>query len=375
MSLDRRIRDGLGRSADIGGSDIDVALDGIIRGARRRQMIRRLVAAAIVLGVVLVAIVLLPKAIDILRGERRVPADLGGKELLLRVPGFGFGFSEDGRLFVRALDSSGAIYDPNSAAPSQSVSGRDDGVIAFSPDGSRFVTARGDPSCCHTYLYDSASGRLLLHIRDACCFAAFSRDGRYLAVPRRGTSVIDTATGEIVSHFQPWGAMAFSPDGERLVVSPFPDEAGKGIIAYIYDVGVGRSQPVQSLRATPGGGNVPDVYVDWGPWSPDGSMVAIPTSAGDVIVWDAQTGDQLFDIARPDARFVSSAFSPDGLVATGARNGTVFVWDLSGDAPVQVRAIDAYDRRVDHLVFGPSSDLMTASWHRPTKIWRVSANR
>jgi hypothetical protein len=26
----------------------------------------------------------------------------------------------------------------------------------------------------------------------------------------------------------------------------------------------------------------------------------------------------------------------------------------------------------DHVVFDPEGDLMTASWHRPTKVWEIS---
>ena len=132
------------------------------------------------------------------------------------------------------------------------------------------------------------------------------------------------------------------------------------------------SEPVQSLVADSGGGNVPDVYVDWQPWSADGSMVAAPTSTGSVIVWDSGTGEEMFEIARSTARFVSCAFSPDDRLATGARNGNAAVWSIAGDVAEPLITIHAYDRRVDHVVFDPEGDLMTASWHRPTKVWDIS---
>lgn len=373
MSIDRRLREGLNRSsAAIDDRDIDVVFNRIVRNARRRRKVRWFVTGAVLFAVGLAVFVLLPKAFDDLAGDRRVPADRGSGKPLLRVSGYGFGFSTDGRsLFARALDSSGAIYDAETAALLQTVSGRGEGFVAFSPDGSRFVTVKGDPACCHTYLYETATGRELLHIREACCFATFSPDGRFLAVPRRGTSVIDVATGEIVNNFTPWGAMAFSPNGQRLLVSPYPDDGEEGVIAYIYDVGAG-SEPVQSLVADSGGGNVPDVYVDWQPWSADGSMVAAPTSTGSVIVWDSGTGEEMFEIARSTARFVSCAFSPDDRLATGARNGNAAVWSIAGDVAEPLITIHAYDRRVDHVVFDPEGDLMTASWHRPTKVWDIS---
>jgi WD40 repeat protein len=373
MSVDRRLREGLNRSsAPIDDRDIDVIFTRIVRNARRRRRVRWFVTAAVLFAVGLAVFVLLPKAFDDLAGDRPVPADRGSGKPALRVSGYGFGFSTDGSsLFARALDSSGAIYDAGTAALLQTVSGRGESVVAFSPDGSRFVTVKGDPACCHTYLYETATGRELLHIREACCFATFSPDGRFLAVPRRGTSVIDVATGEIVNNFTPWGAMAFSPNGQRLLVSPYPHDADEGVIAYIYDVG-GGSEPVQSLVADTGGGNVPDVYVDWQPWSADGSMVAAPTSTGSVIVWDSGTGEEMFEVARSAARFVSCAFSPDDRLATGARNGTAAVWSVAGDVAEPLITIHAYDRRVDHVVFDPEGDLMTASWHRPTKVWDIS---
>jgi WD40 repeat protein len=373
MSVDRRLREGLNRSsAAIDDRDIDVVFNRIVRNARRRRRVRWFVTAAVLFAVGLAVFVLLPKAFDDLADDRPVPADRGSGKPVLRVSGYGFGFSMDGSsLFARALDSSGAIYDAGTAALLQTVSGRGEGVVAFSPDGSRFVTVKGDPACCHTYMYETATGRELLHIREACCFATFSPDGRFLAVPRRGISVIDVATGEIVNNFTPWGAMAFSPNSQRLLVSPYPHDADEGVIAYIYDVG-GGSEPVQSLVADTGGGNVPDVYVDWQPWSADGSMVAAPTSTGSVIVWDSGTGEEMFEVARSAARFVSCAFSPDDRLATGARNGTAAVWSVAGDVAEPLITIHAYDRRVDHVVFDPEGDLMTASWHRPTKVWDIS---
>lgn len=347
------------------------ALERQFQGQRRRAARRKTGAVALAAALAIVAGVIAIQAARDTGDGGRVPVDKGTRKALLRVSGYGFGFSTDGtRVFTRT-DPSGAIYDADTGALLQTVSGRGEGVVAFSPDGSLFVTAKGNPACCHTYLDETATGRELLHIRKACCFAAFSPDGRFVAVPRRGTSVIDLATGEIVNRFAPWGAMAFSPDGERLLVSPFPEDAEEGVIAYVYDVRGGRSEPVQSLRADSGGGNVPDIFVDWVPWSADGSMVAVPTSTGRVVVWDARTGEQMFEIVPEAGKFVATAFGPDDRLATGSTDGTAIVWSLSGDAAESVITIDAYDRRVDHVVFGQGDRLMTASWHRPTKVWSL----
>jgi WD40 repeat protein len=374
MSLDERLRQGLEGLDALEGSPPDAVVDAIVGRGRRSRWIRRVAAGAVALAAAIAVIVLVPSALDALwSGGTKVPAHQGTGMAPLRVQGYGFGFSADGtRLFARALDSSGAIYDAETGALVQTASGRGDLVAAFSPDGSLFVTVQGEPACCHTSVHETATGRELLDIQRACCFAAFSPDGSLLAIPRAGrTRVVEVESGDIANEFAPWGAMAFSPDGERLLVSPFPEDAAKGVIAYVYDVHGGR-EAVLSLRADSGGGNVPSVYFDWQAWSADGSMVAVPTSIGDVIIWDARTGAELFEIARPHARFISTAFSSGDLLATGARNGTAVVWSLAGDVAQEFSTIKAYDRRVDHVVFDPRGRLMTAAWNRPTKIWNLS---
>src|SRR4029453_11435034 len=138
MSLDRRLREGLlTSSAAIDEQAGDLVLASIVRGADRRRFVRRALAAAVVLAVVLAAFVLTPRAIRALRSDRRLSVSPGIRKPLVWVPGYGFGFSADGgSLFARALDSSGAIYDAGNAALAQTVSGRGEGVTAFSPDGS-----------------------------------------------------------------------------------------------------------------------------------------------------------------------------------------------------------------------------------------------
>jgi WD40 repeat protein len=376
MSLDERLRAGLEGLDAIEGSPPQTFAEAVVVRGRRTRWTRRVAAGAVALVATIAVLVVTPRALDALRDAGdggRVPVHEGPGKPLIRVPGYGWGFSDDGtHLFARDIDSGmGAVYDAATGAPVKTVSGSGEGVVAFSPDGNVYITVQGDPDCCHTYVYETATGRELMHIRNACCFAAFSADGRFLAVPRHGTTVFDLATGEIVNRFAPWGSMAFSPDGRRLLVSPFPDDAEKRVIAYIYAVGGGRSEPVRSLKADSGGGNVTDVYGDWRPWSTDGAMVAVPTSTGRVVVWDARTGMQLFEIAPPSGKFVHTAFDPNGRLATGSTDGTAIVWSLSGQMAEPLVTISAYDRRVDHVVFGPGGRLMTASWNRPTKVWDI----
>ena len=349
------------------------ALERQFQGQRRRSARRKGGAVALAAALAITAaVVVIEAARD--AGAGSVPADQGTRTESLRVAGYGFGISVDGsRVFTR-VEASGAIYDAESGTLLQTVSGRGDGVVAFSPDGQRFVSARGGQETeLRTFVHDAATGEELWRFRRACCYAAFSPDGRLLAIPQNvpHTSVMDLETGARVKRVGSWGATAFSPDGQQLLVTPDPGTAAKGVVGYVYDVFDAGADPVLVLHGR-GEGNVPSVYAEWNAWSADDSMIAIPTSTGKVYVWDAQTGEERFVLKPPAGDFTFTGFSVDGnLLAVASTDGTATVFDLSGDVAVAVTTIDAYNKRVDHVVFGPGDRLMTAAWNRPTKVWDI----
>ena len=358
------------------------ALERQFQEQRRRSARRKGGAVALAAALVITAAVVVIEAARDAGAGGSVPADQGTGTASLRVPGYGFGFSTDGsRVFTR-VEASGAIYDAETGTLLQTVSGRGDGVVAFSPDGQRFVTVRGCGRCeqespadvPRTFVYDTMTGEELWRVRRACCYAAFSGDGSLLAIPQNvpHTSVIDVGSGERVKQVDSWGATAFSPDGQQLLVTPYPGAAAKGVVGYVYDVFDAGADPVLALHGR-GEGNVPSVYAEWNPWSSDGSMIAIPTSTGKVFVWDAQTGEEKFVLKPPAGDFTFTAFNVDSnLLAVASTDGTAIVFDLSGDVADSVTTIDAYNKRVDHVVFGPGDRLMTAAWNRPTKVWDIS---
>jgi sugar lactone lactonase YvrE len=123
MSLDARLRNGLERSArGIEERELDAALLDVVKGARRRRLVRRVVATGVVLAGVLAAIVFGPKAFDALRSEqhRRIPVAPKGSGVITTVVGNGrSGSSGDGGPAVRAklnypvdlgFDADGNLY-------------------------------------------------------------------------------------------------------------------------------------------------------------------------------------------------------------------------------------------------------------------------
>lgn len=349
------------------------ALERQFRGQRRRTVRRRASAIGLAAALTFAAIAFAVQATsDTGAGDDRVPAEEGAGEALLRISGFGYGFSADGTSVFTRVEDAGTVYDAETGALIQTLSGRGDGVVAFSPDGDRFVSVRGDPGCCQTYVQEAETGDQLFHFRNACCYATFSPDGQLIAIPQNvpHTSVMELETGTRVKRVGTWGGTSFSPDGRRLLITPDRGSAEARVIGYVFDVFGDSTDPVLTLRAN-GAGNVVDVYAAWDAWSRDGSMIAMPTSTGKVVVWDAETGGKLHAIdAAGD--FTFTAFGPGGLLATASTTGRVLVYDLSSGSAERVLTIDAYGRSVDHVHFDPSGDrLMTAAWNRPTKIWNV----
>jgi WD40 repeat protein/DNA-binding SARP family transcriptional activator len=249
-----------------------------------------------------------------------------------RAKGWGLAISPDGKLFATGNGDHGAhVFDVRSrreVGPPIRAAGRVIGV-AFSPDGSMLATAAGgyaDPTPVPTeqtvQLWDVATRQPLAvpfsgHTASVIA-VAFSPDGKLLATggndhlvvlhdPRTGATV-----GSPLSIDSEVYSLAFSPDSSRLAVG------AQGQTAVVFDVRTGLQ--AGSLNA----GNTPAVA-----FSPDGSRLV--TSSGAAIVWDAAT---FTAIGTPMAEGASQgvAFRSDGHEFAVAALGRVTLWDPDGDA-------------------------------------------
>ena len=113
-------------------------------------------------------------------------------------------------------------------------------------------------------------------------------------------------------------------------------------------------------------------------FSPDGSQLLTGDTAGEAILWDAETGEKLvtFDGHKEDwvqasdvSYVISPDYSPDGQrVVTGGEDGTVRIW--SPENGQELMAIEAHEDRVDGVAFSPDgAKILTASWDNSAKIW------
>jgi len=255
---------------------------------------------------------------------------------------------------------------------------RDINHAAWSPDGRLTATAHGDGK---VRLVRSDSGEVVATFQDCGRgdnSVAFSSDGNGLA-----TAGWDAATGQDVVRFwdvrdgrllftltpYPSPRVACSPAGPRMAIGTGGDLWGQsGKEVHLMDTTTG-----QELRVLPQSG-------DRAAFSPDGRQVATAnwgryeSGTQAVILWDVESGEKLHIL--PDIRQVQGmAFSPDGsLLAIGTRSGQVILWNLHDFSHVTLReATGDYARA---LSFSPDGQSLAVGLQSlQVEIWNVPDRR
>jgi WD40 repeat protein len=232
------------------------------------------------------------------------------------------GFSPDGQYVVTSSgDDTAQVFSADKGARRSILAGDTDTVSSsvFSPDGRLVLTASDDGTA---RLWDPGTAVELIPTSARAPAppdrSAVSRDGMRATV--RGNDVVLTGkegTMLLRGHRDRVLAVAFSPDGTRLVTASRDNEAR------IWDVATGRS--LHRLRAHYG------AVVD-ARFSPDGRWIvtAGPKTAG---LWVASTGLLLGLLRGPTSPLTAAAFEPDSTaIVTSDRSGVVrrYVCDVCG---------------------------------------------
>jgi serine/threonine protein kinase/WD40 repeat protein len=178
-------------------------------------------------------------------------------------------------------------------------------------------------------------------------FAAVSPTGRWVATcghqtdgRSKSTRIWDADTGQLVHELPMVGATTarFSPDGRWLATT----HAG----TQLWEVGTW--QPGRRFE-----GRSPL-------FSPDSRLIALSAALGTVRLVETDTGREVARLTGPEATWYSPVcFTPDGtrLIATGADNKTIHIWDLRAiRQPLKAMELDW-----DWPEFGPADPTAPAA--------------
>jgi WD40 repeat protein len=279
-------------------------------------------------------------------------------------------YSPDGsRIVTASFDGTARIWDSRTGIQLSALSGEGMYSVAYSPDGTRIVTASSDRTA---RIWDAHSGREILLLKDGerVTDAAFSPDGSQVAtVSEEHLRLWDSHTGTRIGLFSVAGAgfvplhrdagyrgsIAYSPDGKRIVTS-MDDRTAR-----VLDARTGAVLLVLS-------GHTDDLAMV--AYSSDGRRIV---TAGDnsARVWDATTGHQLLVLSGHSGEVWSARFSPDGTtIATASVDKTARIWDaMTG---TQLKVLSGHTNILCAAAYSPDgSQLVTSAWDGTARTWNL----
>ncbi len=308
-------------------------------------------------------------------------------------------FSPDGRFLVSAgADMNVKVWDARGWRLIDTKYGHTNVVagVAFSRDSRRLLTASNDQT---VKLWEPAAGREIMTLRGhrhPVWSAAFSPDGWRLASgDGRGTIKIwdGTSSHECISLTDP------ALDGRRVVISPdgkclatygtysekvvweqlWTSLTGKRLttarrypVVQVWDVATGRprltlrghTQPVRCAAFAAGTGQLISA-------SGDGSRPGLPL-AGELIVWDATTGNELR--RRGAADIVAMSCSHDGRrLATVGWDRVVRVWDTARWE--ETMSLPRLEEPVQDVALSPDGSWLAACSGRGVWVWNAQTGQ
>jgi RNA polymerase sigma factor (sigma-70 family) len=208
---------------------------------------------------------------------------------------------------------------------------------------------------------------------DGECPTTMSPNGNLLVSRKlNGLDFLDTWTGKIRSSYsgEVSYSCVFSPDSRILAIPTRPElPPSKDSIYGLHLVDIADGKKISFIKT-----NHPLFQLF--AFSRDGRMLA--TAHKDAIrIWKVSTGKELFCIKRPEnfhgfdesTFVVSLTFLPDGkALATGMRDSTVLVWDLTANGPIEKDISPDLDGKTLATLWSDLTDEAPKAYHA---IWTL----
>jgi dipeptidyl aminopeptidase/acylaminoacyl peptidase len=203
--------------------------------------------------------------------------------------------------------------------------------VRWSPDSARIVSASFDKTAA---VFDAATGKVLLTLEgheDNVRIAEYSPDGTQIATASDDKTIKlwDAGTGEVINTLEGHGGavlfLNWSYDGSKLVSCSGFDiggiDEGKGSEIIVWDAESG----IELFTINHHQDDIFEVS-----FSPDGTMIASCSDDRDIGIWDAATGEQIKILTGSLSGVLSVQWSPDGkYLITGSRYHWLRIWDTS----------------------------------------------
>ncbi|MEU3793067.1 NB-ARC domain-containing protein [Streptomyces fructofermentans] len=283
-------------------------------------------------------------------------------------------FSPDGRLLATGgRDATVRIWDAATGRAVRTVTGHDGAVLAvvFSPDGTLLATGGSDTT---VRIWDPATSEPL-HTATGhgglVSAVAFSPDGSRLAAggadatariwdvvalgrgrgPGGGPATGVGAPRVLTGHRGPVRALAFSPDGSRLLT------CSNDRTLRIW--GPGGEEALHELSGV----------VRAAGFSPDGSRLATGSHVAALRIWDTATGGTVSTLTGHRGAVLAVAFGPDGTrLVTGGNDRIALAWDPTSSG-TPVRSTGRSDQLYAVAAAPDGSCVATSSRETSVPVW------
>jgi WD40 repeat protein len=158
-------------------------------------------------------------------------------------------------------------------------------------------------------------------------------------------------------HSRPVAAVAFSPDGNRIVSGSFDNSIR------VWDAETGEVVAGPFIDQS---GSVTSVA-----FSPDGKRIVSGSYGKTILVWDAGTGEVVVGPFKGHSRVVwSVAFSPDGnWIVSGSGDSTIRVWNAE-TGEVVAGPFDGHGSSINSVAFSPDGKrVVSGSEDTTIRVW------